>query len=184
MFEMGRALVVIKWSIMLFIYNGYFKIDKPIFVLKRFRRHFRMSMDVFMRLWNLRKYDDYFIPKVDCTRKLWFFSIRKCTIAIQCMDESTCLEAMYKFYAIVVKVFGPEYLREPNPTDTTQLMAISAAIGFSKMPGSIDYIHWEWQSCLFGRQEQYKGHVKVCIVILEDAQDYELWIWHSFFSMA
>ena len=93
-----------------------------------------------------------------------FSSYQKCTAAIRMlaygiagdlvdeyvrMSESTCLEAMYKFCAAVVQVFGTEYLREPNTADMTRLLAINESRGFPGMLGSIDCMHWEWRNCPF-----------------------------------
>jgi hypothetical protein len=69
-----------------------------------------------------------------------------------CMSESTCIEAMYKFYQDVFVVFGEVYLREPNMVDTQQLLFINKKRGFSGMLGSIDCIHWEWKNCPFAWQ--------------------------------
>lgn len=43
------------------------------------------------------------------------------------MRQSTCLESLYMF---MIRVFGLEYLREPNVEYTTQLLLINASRGF------------------------------------------------------
>src|SRR3954463_2678302 len=83
------------------------------------------------------------------------------------MSESTCLASLYRFFKVVVAVFGPEYLREPNEADIAQLLEINAERGFPRMLGSIDCMHWEWKNNPFSWQGQYKGQVKACTVILE-----------------
>ena len=52
------------------------------------------------------------------------------------MSGSTCLASLYKFRKAVATVFGPEYLREPNAIDTSQLLGISVERGFSGMLGT------------------------------------------------
>jgi hypothetical protein len=91
---------------------------------------------------------------------------------------------MYRFCDDVIAVFGEYYLREPNIVDTARLLSIYESRGFSGMPGSIDCMHWQWKNCHFGWQGQFKGHKEECTVILEAVASQDLWIWHSFFSMA
>ena len=100
------------------------------------------------------------------------------------MSESTCLLSMYSLCKALEAVFGSEYLREPNAADTERLLATNAARGFLGMLGSIDRMYWEWKSCPFAWQGQYKGHVSECTVILEAVASQHLSIWHSFFGMA
>ena len=38
------------------------------------------------------------------------------------MSEWTCLLSLYNFCKVVVVVFGPEYLRQPNAADTERLL--------------------------------------------------------------
>ena len=140
-------------------------------------------------------HDDYFKCKWGALGKLGFSSYQKCTAAIRMlsygvagdlvdeymrMDESKCLEAMYKFCKVVIAVFGLEYLREPAVEDTAWILAINEGRGFSGMLGRIDCMHWEWKNCPFAWQGQYKGHVGECTVVLEVVATHDLWIWHSF----
>ena len=52
-----------------------------------------------------------------------------------------CLDSMYGFCKVLIAVFGPEYLREPNVADIAWLFAMNASRGFAGMLGSIDYMH-------------------------------------------
>ena len=136
-------------------------------------------------------HDPYFDCKEDALGKLGFSSYQKRTAAINIlaygipsdivdeyvrMSESTCLISLYSFCTAVVKVFGPEYLREPNAADIERLLAINAERGFPGMPGSVDCMHWKWKNCPFDWQGQYKGHVKGVTVILEVVASQDLWI--------
>jgi hypothetical protein len=49
------------------------------------------------------------------------------------MSESTCHEAMYRFYEDVIEVFGRYYLKEPNTKDTVRLLSINENRGFLGM---------------------------------------------------
>jgi hypothetical protein len=53
------------------------------------------------------------------------------------MAESTCFEAMGKFFQAVVAVFGGTYLRAPNEQDTTRIMAQYIKREFSGMLGVV-----------------------------------------------
>ena len=98
-----------------------------------------MSRKLFLRIVNsTRVFDHYFKCKKDCTGKLGFTSIQKCTTAMRMLaygapgdihedygrkGESTTIECLYKFSRAMVAVFGPQYLRSPNAEDTAQILA-------------------------------------------------------------
>jgi hypothetical protein len=90
------------------------------------------------------------------------------------MGESTCLKTTVKFARVVVEVFGPEYLREPNEQDTEKLLAIGEARGFPGMLGSIDYLHWQWKNYHKGIRGMYQGHTKEATNILEAVASHDL----------
>jgi hypothetical protein len=124
-----------------------------------------MARHVFMHiLFGVRNYGDYFHIKRDVVGMLGYSSYQKCTADVRMlaygipgdlvdesmrMSESTCLEAMYRFFHVVVHVFGTQYLRRLNVQDTVRLLSINESRGFSGMVGSIDCMNWEWKSFPF-----------------------------------
>ncbi|KAM3346909.1 hypothetical protein ACQJBY_021098 [Aegilops geniculata] len=122
-----------------------------------FRRCFRMRKPLFFPIMEgVEAYDDYFKLIRDCCRQLSFSAKRKCMTALRMlalgtaadavgemvrMGDNTCLKTTVKFARVVVEVFGPEYLREPNAQDMEKLLAIGEARGFRGMLGSIDCMH-------------------------------------------
>ena len=65
------------------LYSDYFA-DAPLHDDKVFRRRYRMSRKLFLRIVNsIREFDSYFKCKNDCTNKFGFTSIQKCTTAMR-----------------------------------------------------------------------------------------------------
>ena len=65
------------------LYSDYFT-NAPLHGDKVFRRRYRMSRKLFLRIMNsIREFDNYFKCKMDCTGKLGFTSIQKCTTAMR-----------------------------------------------------------------------------------------------------
>ena len=65
------------------LYSDYFA-DAPLHGDKVFRRRYRMSRKLFLRIVNsIREFDSYFKCKKDCTGKLGFTSIEKCTTTMR-----------------------------------------------------------------------------------------------------
>ena len=92
------------------------------------------------------------------------------------IGESTVLESLRRFVAAVVDIFEDEYLRYPNESDTTRLLAMGERRGFPGMLGSIDCMHRAWKNCPYEKQGQYKGHVDKPTIILEVVASHNLWI--------
>ena len=64
------------------LYSDYFA-DAPLHGERTFRRRYRMSRKLFLRIVNsIREFDNYFKCKMDFTGALGFTSIQKCTTAI------------------------------------------------------------------------------------------------------
>jgi hypothetical protein len=132
------------------LYAVYFA-DNPLHGEAVFRRRFRMSRKLFLKIiYALRDYDSYFRCKLDCTGMVGFSALQKCTVAMRMlaygapddstndylrMAESTAFDCFYRFCREVIAVFGEIYLRSPTVQDTAQILAFNEARGF---PGCLE----------------------------------------------
>jgi hypothetical protein len=66
------------------------------------------------------------------------------------MGASTGLEAMKRFWHLVIEVYGDEALRHPNAVDIGRRLDERCAAGFPGCIGSIDCMHWAWKNCPSG----------------------------------
>jgi hypothetical protein len=153
--------------------------DNPLHGEAIFRRRFRMSRKLFLKIvYALRDYDSYFRCKLDCTGMAGFSALQKCTVAMRMlaygapgdttddylrMAESTAFDCFYRFCRAVIAVFGDTYLRSPTVQDIARIFAFNEARGFLGMLGSIDCMHWKWKNCPFSWQRMYKGHKKAAL---------------------
>ncbi|XP_006655110.1 putative nuclease HARBI1 [Oryza brachyantha] len=146
----------------------------------------------------IEEHDDYFKQKRNAANVLGQSCLKK-VVAAFCIfaygvptdaldeyiriGESTALEALRKFVAGVVEIFGSEYTRMPNEQDTTRLLATGASRGFPGMLGSIDCMHWTLKNYPTAWHGMYKGYKKEPTIILDAVASKDLWIWHAFFGM-
>jgi hypothetical protein len=115
----------------------------------------KLFLDIF---YVVRRFDNYFICKKDCTGMVGFSSYQKCTAALWMlaygalgdahddyirMAESTAMECMSRFCRALVSVCGSDYLRTPNEEDTARILAQNIERGISGMLGSIDCMYWK-----------------------------------------
>ncbi|CAN6306492.1 unnamed protein product [Urochloa humidicola] len=139
------------------IYWDYFA-DKSVYNENHFRRRYRMSRALFLRIVAaVEAHDEYFRQKADAMGRLGASAIQKVVAAFRMlahgvsadflddsvrMGESTIIESLKRFVKAIVGIFSEEYLRVPNTQDTARLLSINKERGFPGMLGSIDCMHW------------------------------------------
>jgi hypothetical protein len=99
------------------------------------------------------------------------------------IGEDTTSESVRRFARMIIKLFGPTYLRAPNEDDTKRLMEINEKRGWPGMLGSLDCMHWTWKNCPKAWHGQYCGKSKDATIVLEAVASQDLWIWHYFFGL-
>jgi hypothetical protein len=68
------------------LYADYF-VDNPLYCEAVFRRHFRMTRKLFLKIvYALRDYDSYFRCKLDYTGMAGFSALQKCTVAMRMLE--------------------------------------------------------------------------------------------------
>jgi hypothetical protein len=179
--------------------RDYF-VEQPVYGEELFRRRFRMSRSLFLRIMEaVVAHDNYFVQRMDATKQYGFSPHQKCTAALRMlaygssadsvdetvrMGASTILECMRRFCTAVIQVFGAEYERRPTSADITRLLHMGERRGFPGYIGSLDCMHWQWKNCPtawkgeFGRGD----HGNRPTIMLEAVASTDLWIWHAFFG--
>ncbi|KAJ9548945.1 hypothetical protein OSB04_021488 [Centaurea solstitialis] len=174
--------------------------DNPTYPEKTFKRRFRMSRNLFIRIvYDLYTRYPYFQQQYDATGLPGLSPYQKCTAAIRQlaygitgdawddyvrMGESTARKCLNHFVEGIIQMYGKVYLRKPTYEDIQQLYAAhDDRHGFPGMLGSLDCMHWEWAMCPVAWQGQYhRGDKPHPSIILEAAASQDTWIWHAFFG--
>ncbi|XP_057785635.1 uncharacterized protein LOC131003170 [Salvia miltiorrhiza] len=182
------------------LHRDYFSVD-PVYGPQFFRRRFRMSRELFLRIVNALEVDPHFQQRPDAIGHLSFSPIQKCTAAVRqlaygtaadccdeylCIGETTALECLKKFCKAVVRIFGGTYLRRPTAADVQRITTMHEAChGFPRMLGSLDCMHWGWKNCPVAWHGAYtRGDQGEPTIILEAVASQDLWIWHALFGVA
>ncbi|XP_058221108.1 uncharacterized protein LOC131331240 [Rhododendron vialii] len=127
------------------LFDDYFA-ELPVFPPHFFRRRFRMSRSLFLRIHDaVVEHDSYFAQKRNCAGKLSLSSLQKITGVLRMLaygapadsvDEyvrigaSTAIKSLNFFVKAVNEVFSEEYLRPPNAADIARLLAVNECRGF------------------------------------------------------
>lgn len=174
------------------IMKVYFS-KSPVYNAKTFRRRFRMSRNLFLRIKSaIEVYDSYFVQKRDAAGRLGLSSYQKITAAMRMLaygvaadavneyvriGESTLIEYVKLFVQVIYEVFGEEYLRSPNSFDIARLLSQGADRGFPGMLGSVDCMHWKWKNCPASWKGQYeRGDHNNPTLVLEAVASRDCWI--------
>ncbi|XP_020275043.1 uncharacterized protein LOC109849603 [Asparagus officinalis] len=164
-----------------------------------FRRRYRMSRSLFLRIVDaVKDHDYYFQQRSDGLGRMGLSPLQKVTAVFRMLayglpadatdeyvkiGESTAIESMKRFCRAMVEIFAERYLRTPNANDIARLLYIGKKRGFPGMLGSLDCMHWKWKNCPTTWSGQYTGRSGSPTIILEAVADYDLWIWHAYFGM-
>ncbi|XP_019194852.1 PREDICTED: uncharacterized protein LOC109188679 [Ipomoea nil] len=127
------------------LWNDYFS-EYPKYSEAMFRRRFRMSRNLFLRIANAVKgHDNYFVQRKDRIGRLGLSTLQKVTAAFRILaygipadatdeyiqiGESTAIESLKRFCRAIVEVFGERYLRAPDANDVARLLQIGEKRGF------------------------------------------------------
>ena len=131
-------------------------------------RRYRMSRSLFLRIANaVEEHDSFFKQRRDAAGRLGLSPLQKITAAFRMLTygvpadatdeivrigESTVIRSLERLVKAIVQIFGEEYLRSPNDSDTATLLAIGESRGFPGMLGSLDCMHWKWKNYPSGWQ--------------------------------
>ncbi|XP_076881329.1 uncharacterized protein LOC143529406 [Bidens hawaiensis] len=136
--------------------------DNPVYDEKMFKRRFRLSKELFIKIAkDLEAYHPFFRQSMDTRGRRGFTTYQKCTAALRQMGYGTTSDAW------------DEYLR------------MSERTARERMLGSLDCMHWEWFNCPTSWRGQYmRGDHRHPTVALEAVASQDLWIWHAYFGVA
>jgi hypothetical protein len=179
------------------LFDDYFS-SEPRFSEKAFRRRFRMSKVMFLRIKDkLEEQVGYFKQKPDACGVLGASVYQKMTAALRQLaygspadilqeyirtSGTLNAEALNKFCESVVALFGDEYLCPLDGANLQYILDQNAARGFPGCIGSLDCMHWLWKNCPAAYHGQHTGKGKKPSIVLEAIATFDLRIWHFSFG--
>ncbi|XP_026428521.1 putative nuclease HARBI1 [Papaver somniferum] len=165
---------------------------------KKFHQRLGMYRPLFLRILSeIVVADPAFDFQVDCTGKLGHSPHMKMDVVMKCLCKGIAADStddyvrmgaptvyMYvkRFTRVIVRRFGPRYMRLPTREDTKRLLAENAARGFPGMLENVDCMHFRWKNCPTAWAGTFCGHEKKPTMILEAVASYDRWFWHGFFG--
>nr|XP_051197130.1 uncharacterized protein LOC127310499 [Lolium perenne] len=173
--------------------------EVPTYPAHLFRRRYRMRRSLFVRIVkDCELHSNYFKQRRNAAGVMGFSAFQKISVAMRVIaysipadytdeylriGEDTTTESVRRFARMIIKLYGPTYLRAPNEDDTKRLMEINEKRGWPGMLGSLDCMHWTWKNCPKAWHGQYCGKSKDATIVLEAVASQDLWIWHCFFGL-
>lgn len=173
--------------------------EVPTYLHHLFRRRFRMRRSLFVTIMkDVEANLNYFKQRRNACQQLGFSPYHKISAAMRVLaygvpadytdeylriGEDTTTESVRRFAKMIIKLYGPTYLRAPNEEDTKRLMEENEKRGWPGMLGSVDCMHWTWKNCPKAWHGMYCGKSHDPTIVLEAVADKELWFWHCFFGL-
>lgn len=145
------------------IWNDYL-CPNPLYTEMQFRRRFRMSSRVFLRIQHdLEQNITFFQRKADCTGKEGLSSLQKITAALRMLaygeaadrqdeyikiGERSALQSRKAFCKSIVEIYGEKYLRKPTSQDIARILEVNnrrgfpGLIGWSRLQFGVRFLKW------------------------------------------
>lgn len=172
----------------------------PIYSKSLFRRRFRMSRDLFWRIFKaIEAADLFFTRRPDACGKLGQYGLVKAMVALRKLSYGCSSDSLDETFGVsetqvdkcvthfckaILQCFAPIYLRKPTEEDIRRLYYQAEERGVPGYIGSLDCMHLFWKNCPVGLAGQYKGKEKSPTIVLEAVCAHDLWIWHFNFGSA
>ena len=181
---------------------NYFSGTDSVYNEQDFERRFRMSRNIFDRIWNEVHGCDPFIHKRDCLGKWGIHPLCRLTACLRYIDygdafdredenlslsETSLSDSVKAFTKIMKAKFGKQYLnRCPTKEEREQISISNAAKGFPGLFASWDCKHYTWKNCPMRWAGQHKGHAEGGrkTLIMEAISDADRYLWYCNFGDA
>ncbi|XP_071687804.1 uncharacterized protein [Rutidosis leptorrhynchoides] len=160
------------------LWKDYFS-DAPVFPQHKFKRRFRMRIQLFLRTsrgisdfdsHNIPDYFSYFREPFDAIGRPTFTILQKMTSALRQLAYGTAADMFDEYLKM------KRYMRSPNAYDVERLYSKhEEKHDFKGMLGSTKCMHWEWKNCPVALKGQYtRGDHKKPTIMLEAVASFDL----------
>ena len=172
--------------------------DDPLFTDEEFRRRYRISKSIFIRIvTKIVEFDSWFAQTKDCIGKQGISPFLKVAVALvilgngtsseRCvseyrMSESTISKCVHRFCSAIVAIYFEKIVTYPTDSEAQDECSVNEKRGFPGCIGSIDCQNWTWGMCPVSHHGHYTGKDKRPTVKLEAICTHDLYVWHAFFG--